>query len=220
VTSLAWVVVVPVKTAALGKSRLAEVLADDERADLVRAMALDTIAAARAAAGVRRVVVVTADEPLRRALAAQAGGPVTFVDEPAASADPLNAALRAGADEAHRLEPDCGVAALLGDLPALRPDELAAALRGAGTGAFVPDAAGSGTTLVAAGPGATFDPHFGRESAAAHAEVGYAELPLPASSTLRRDVDVPGDLRAVDVLGAGPRTAAWLDRAKSVERRA
>jgi 2-phospho-L-lactate/phosphoenolpyruvate guanylyltransferase len=219
VTSLAWVVVVPVKTAALGKSRLAEVLADDERADLVRAMALDTIAAARASVNVRRVVVVTADEPLRRALAARAGAPVAFVDDPQPSADPLNAALRAGADEAHRREPDCGVAALLGDLPALRPDDLAAALGGAAAGGFVPDAAGSGTTLLAAGPGVRFDPHFGTDSARAHAEAGYAVLPVPEGSGLRRDVDVWADLRAIDVLGAGPHTDAWLEWTRSVDSR-
>ena len=35
-------------------------------------------------------------------------------------------------------------------------------------------------------------------------------LVLPADSTLRRDVDVPDDLRAVAALGPGRRTAALL----------
>src|SRR5690349_5416894 len=108
-----WVVVVPVKPAAEGKSRLAGFLAPTERAALARAMALDTIAAASATAGVVRVLVVTADEEIRSA--------VPFVvDDPGGG---LDAAVRAGVAQV------CGpVAVLLGDLPALRPEHLRAAL--------------------------------------------------------------------------------------------
>jgi len=209
-----WVVVVPVKPAAQGKSRLAGLLTDDERADLVRAMALDTIAAARSASGVRRVVVVTADEPLREALGAAGGQPGTLVDEPATGPDPLNAAVRAGADRARRLEPDAGVAALLGDVPALEPDDLATALRDAAghERSFVADASGTGTTLVTAAAGRDLDPYFGAGSARAHAGAGHVALAVPAGSSLRHDVDVPADLRAVEQRGAGPRTSAWLAR--------
>jgi 2-phospho-L-lactate guanylyltransferase len=219
VAQVEWVVVVPVKPAARGKSRLAGLLTDDERADLVRAMALDTIAAARAASGVRRVVVVTADGPLRDALRAQDGPPVTVVDEPAPGPDPLNAAVRAGADAARRLEPDAGVAALLGDVPALEPDDLAAGLLEAARHerALVADAAGTGTTLVTAAPGSGLEPRFGTGSARAHVEAGHVRLRVPESSSVRHDVDVPADLRAVEQRGAGPRTSAWLARARQAE---
>ena len=73
-----WVVVVPVKPAADGKTRLAGVLSASARERLVRAMALDTIAAALATPGVVRVVVVTADVPLRTLLAQS----VDLVDDP------------------------------------------------------------------------------------------------------------------------------------------
>lgn len=219
--SLAWVVVVPVKPAAHGKSRLAGLLTDVERADLVRAMALDTIAAARSTAGVRRVVVVTADEPLRDALSAAGPSevPVEVVDEPDRSPDPLNAALRAGAAASRRREPGAAVAALLGDLPGLRADDLAQALRAAARHprAFVTDAQGAGTTLLAVAPGTDLDPRFGRGSARAHAAAGSVELDVPPASTLRHDVDLPEHLRAARV-GTGPRTAAWLARAAAAGR--
>lgn len=60
-----WVVIVPVKPATVGKSRLADAAVD--RAALARAIALDTIAAAAGATRVARVVVVTDDEELIRA---------------------------------------------------------------------------------------------------------------------------------------------------------
>jgi 2-phospho-L-lactate/phosphoenolpyruvate guanylyltransferase len=124
----------------------------------------------------------------------------------------LNAALRHGAAEAARRWPGSGLAALTADLPALRPAELAAALHAVsaagGRAAFVPDAAGVGTTLYAVPPGGEFRPLFGGASRARHAASGAAELHLDDMAGLRRDVDTPDDLRAALALGAGPRTTA------------
>lgn len=198
-----WVVVVPVKPAADGKTRLAGVLSASAREGLVRAMALDTIAAAVATPEVHRVVVVTADEPLRSLLA----GTVDLVDEPGGG---LNGAVRAGIDRAvGRGE---GVAVLLGDLPALRPDDLADVLSMASAHerAFVADADGTGTTLLAGLPGVVLDPAFGSGSAAAHELAGHVRLAVAATSTVRRDVDVPDDLIEVARLGVGPATRAVL----------
>ncbi|RMI09296.1 2-phospho-L-lactate guanylyltransferase, partial [Cellulomonas triticagri] len=65
-----WVLVVPVKEASRGKTRLADVLEPGARAALVRAMALDTVEAVLAAPRVARVVVVTGDGPVAAAAAA------------------------------------------------------------------------------------------------------------------------------------------------------
>ncbi|MBO9553698.1 2-phospho-L-lactate guanylyltransferase [Cellulomonas sp.] len=209
-----WVVVVPVKTAAAGKTRLAGVLPESHRQALVRAMALDTVAAAVATPGVVRVLVVTADEPVRRGLPEGAEA----VDEPLAAAvrqgavEPgLDAAVLAGAARAAEIEPVAGVAVLLGDLPALRPRDLAAALdRAAGHGrALVADAQGTGTTLLTATPGVEVRPRFGAGSAAAHEAAGHVRLDVPQSSSLRRDVDVPVDLLHA-AHDSGPRTRAVL----------
>ena len=197
-----WTVLLPVKVLARPKSRLA-VLAGDRRRELALALAADTVAAVLACPAVARVIVVTSD-PLAGPLLAALGA-VVVPDEPAGldgpdgSGDPddpglqdlLNAALRHGAAVAARRWPGTGFAALTADLPALRPAELATALRAAeataaratarvtARAAFVPDAAGVGTTLYA--------------------------VPLAG---LRRDVDTPEDLQVVLALGAGPRTTA------------
>jgi 2-phospho-L-lactate guanylyltransferase len=126
--------------------------------------------------------------------------------------DLLNAALRHGAAVAARRWPGTGLAALTADLPAMSPAELAAALRAAGSApgaaAFVPDAAGVGTTLYAVPPGGEFLPLFGGASRARHAAAGATELGLAGVTGLRRDVDTPDDLREALALGVGPFTRA------------
>jgi 2-phospho-L-lactate/phosphoenolpyruvate guanylyltransferase len=125
--------------------------------------------------------------------------------------DLLNAALRHGAAVAARRWPGTGLAALTADLPAVSPAELAAALRAVAAGpgaAFVPDAAGIGTTLYAVPPGGEFSPLFGGASRARHAAAGATELRLDMMTGLRRDVDTPDDLREALTLGAGPFTRA------------
>ena len=190
-----WVVVVPVKPAGLGKSRLAGFLGPTDRTALARAMALDTIEAAAATPGVERVLVVTSDDEVRAATP-------FVVDDPGGG---LNAAIRAGVAVA-----SLPVAVLLGDLPALRPDDLHAALVLAAQHprALVADAEGTGTTLLTALVALT--PRFGVGSAGLHEADGHVRLDIPSGSTLRRDVDVPADIAAVARLGVGRRTATVL----------
>ncbi|MEU6126476.1 2-phospho-L-lactate guanylyltransferase, partial [Streptomyces sp. NPDC047123] len=110
--------------------------------------------------------------------------------------------------------PAAPLAALNADLPALRPAELARALGGAAPfpRAFMPDAAGIGTTLLCAGPGAELRPAFGARSRARHTASGAVELALDGVDSLRQDVDTGDDLRAALSLGVGPRTAAAAAR--------
>jgi len=201
-----WTVVLPVKVLARAKSRLA-LLAGTRRADLALALASDTVSAVVACPDVTRVLVVTSDAKAGSRLAAL--GAIVAPDEPDGG---LNAALRHGAAVASDRWPDSGVAALAADLPALRPGELSRALRAAasaaGGAAFVPDAAGIGTTMYAVAPGVAFRPMFGGASRARHASADAVELSLDGVPGLRRDVDTPEDLRAAVALGAGFRTAA------------
>ena len=197
-----WTVVMPVKVLGRAKSRLA-VLAGPRRSELALALACDTVSAVLDCPEVAHVLVVTADPVAGRRLAALGAG--VIADEPAGG---LNAALKHGASEAQRRWPGTGVAALAADLPALRPAELGRALRAALAAAFVPDAAGVGTTLYAAPPGTVFQPKFGGASRARHAAAGGWELNLPDIAGLRRDVDTPEDLRAAVALGVGARTAS------------
>ncbi|WP_258726627.1 2-phospho-L-lactate guanylyltransferase [Cellulomonas sp. NS3] len=205
-----WTVVVPVKAARLGKTRLAGDLGPDQRVELVRAMASDTVRAAAQARAVVRVVVVTGDEVVAAEAFATPGAGVDVVPEPFPGG--LGAAVRAGVDRARGLDAGTGVAVLLGDLPALRPADLDAALTAAAAHprAHVADAAGTGTTLLTVVPHVAPRARFGRGSAAAHAAAGHVALDVGPGSSLRQDVDVRADLDAVARLGAGPRTAEVL----------
>ncbi|HEY2506870.1 MAG TPA: 2-phospho-L-lactate guanylyltransferase [Streptosporangiaceae bacterium] len=200
--TLRWSLVVPVKVLAQAKSRLTG-LGDLRRSDLALAMAADTVAAAVAARPVAAVLVVTDDQDVAEMAAGV--GAVVLADEPGAG---LNDALTHGARYAEQKWPQHGRAGLAGDLPAVSAADLAAALdAAAGLGqAFVPDAAGVGTTLYAATPGVAFRPHFGLRSRAAHRRAGAGELDARAS--LRQDVDTVEDLRRAAAIGLGPRTLA------------
>ncbi|GAA5196181.1 2-phospho-L-lactate guanylyltransferase [Microbacterium jejuense] len=200
-----WVVVVPVKPSAHGKSRLD--VPGVARKDLARAIALDTLEAATACDVVAQVVVVTDDAALARDAAIIPA--LRFVPE--GDAGGLDAAVAAGVaaiDPSGRMPR----AALLGDLPSLRPEDLGEALRAAASlpRAVVPDAEGTGSTLVAAGPGVDWASSFGDGSFTRHVALGCVALDIPDASTLRRDVDTAAQLDAARALGLGPRTAALL----------
>ncbi|HVQ90632.1 MAG TPA: 2-phospho-L-lactate guanylyltransferase [Mycobacteriales bacterium] len=202
-----WSVVVPVKRLPAAKTRLQDPRrAPADHAALALALALDTVRAAAGSPVVARVVVVTDDADAGRAV--RALDALVVRDEPDAG---LNPALTHGAGAARRIAPDDGIAVLSADLPALRPAELTAALTAAAvTGrAFVPDAAGTGTTLLAAGPGAVLDPRYGPGSRAGHRASGAVELAGDWPS-LRRDVDTAADLAEAAALGLGPATRDWL----------
>jgi 2-phospho-L-lactate guanylyltransferase len=202
-----WAVIIPVKPAAVGKSRLA--LATVDRVTLARAIALDTIAAAAACDAVAQVYVVTDDGGLV-ALAFDIPG-LRFVpeDDGTGRARGIDSAVAIGAEAAGQGMPR---AALLGDLPALRPDDLATALNAAAAvdRAVVADAEGTGTTLVTAQRGIPLSTSFGDGSYARHVQLGCVPLGVDGTSTLRRDVDTAAQLAAAGALGLGPRTAALL----------
>ena len=106
------------------------------------------------------------------------------------------------------------MAVLLGDLPALTPEELDEALAAAARHplAFVRDADGTGTTLATAAPGVPFEPHFGPDSAARHAAAGFVELEASDTPGLTRDVDTVDGLEAVLHHGVGDHTAEVVAR--------
>jgi 2-phospho-L-lactate guanylyltransferase len=198
-----FAVLVPVKPPAFAKSRLAD-LGDRARRELATAFAVDTVSAAMATPVVDRVLVVTDDHELARGLA-DLGVDVI----PDGTTDDLNETLRLAAAEMHRRDPDLRLVALCADLPALRPDELAAALTAAPRDgmAFVADAEGVGTTAVVAPAPETFRPRFGPASRQQHLDAGAHEIDGVDVPTLRRDVDDRDDLAEAVALGVGSRTS-------------
>jgi 2-phospho-L-lactate/phosphoenolpyruvate guanylyltransferase len=200
-----WSVVVPAKRLGLAKTRLRPLTdgAPVEHAAVVLALLADTVAAALDCPRVERVLVVTDDPAAAETVRALGAG--TVADEPD---EGLNPALVHGA----RSTGAAAVAALSSDLPALRPEELAAALDAAGTAprCFVADAEGTGTTLLTA-VGVPLDPRFGAGSAAAHRASGAVRLDggWPGLAT---DVDTEAALRRALTLGVGPATAGVAAR--------
>lgn len=197
-----WTVVIPVKRLDRAKTRLHPVAL---RPALALAFALDTVRAAIETTGVRGVIVVTSDS---RVAAAVATIGATVIPDPG---DGLNPAVRIGVATAST----AAVAVLLGDLPSLRPDDLAAALRVAAGYplAVVPDREGSGTTLLTS-TGGGMHPRFGHGSRARHESGGHLVIPVTPLSTLRRDVDTVQDLASAIELGVGVATAAILERCR------
>jgi 2-phospho-L-lactate guanylyltransferase len=224
-----WHIVVPVKRADLGKSRLAQSLGraagSAEREALSRALASDTVRAARLAVGPEQVWVVTSDERFGAECLRQG---VRVVQDTGRG---LNAAISEGLAAAGR--PSVG--ALLGDLPALTAADLASALMAAAAlpQAFVPDAAGTGTVLRTAmspssgpprahasetpgGPLALpFVPRFGPDSAARHEADGATRLDLPLPR-LRTDVDDLESLGRAAELGLGPATREAVESIEAI----
>jgi 2-phospho-L-lactate guanylyltransferase len=195
-----FALLVPVKLLTLAKSRL-EVTGAAGRAPMMRAFATDALAAARGASRVARIYVVTDEDGFDE-------GAVRLGD---AGDGDLNRALVHAERQVRLREPDLGVAAMCADLPALRAEDLDAALAaGLSPRWFVADADGTGTTLLAAGPGVALDPHFGPGSARRHEESGA--VPVRAEvTTLRRDVDTSADLADARELGVGVHTERALN---------
>ncbi|RRQ77375.1 2-phospho-L-lactate guanylyltransferase [Streptomyces griseofuscus] len=200
-----WTLVIPLKPLSRAKSRLADTVADGVRPGLVLAFAQDTVAAGLACRGVMDVVVVTDDPHAGRELSAL--GARIVPDTPARG---LNAALAHGAEAIRLMRPGAAVAALNADLPALRAAELEQVLCAAEEfpRAFLADAAGIGTTLLAAGTDRELRPGFGTGSRARHRVSGAKELLLGGVDSVRQDVDTGDDLRAALALGVGPYTSA------------
>jgi 2-phospho-L-lactate guanylyltransferase len=217
---VSWTVILPVKRLEVAKSRLRGAVPGANHEALVLAIAMDTVSAALASSVVGRVVVVTADHAVGSS--ARAVGADVIQDVPDAGLNPALAYAASLVRPKGATASLPGVAALPADLPALRTADLTAALRAAeelawsNAGAafgpelargFVPDAAGTGTVLLAAPPGALLEPCFGAGSAAAHATSGAVEL-TGEWPGLRRDVDTAADLAEAVVLGVGARTDA------------
>lgn len=197
-----WTVVVPVKGGPEAKSRLHH----PERLALSAAFAHDTVTAALGCPAVVRVVVVTADPSIRRA------HDRLGADTVAQLGDGLAGALRTGISVVSRAGT---TALLLGDLPALRAEDLTLTLadceallsRGAPQ-VTVPDADGTGTVMLAAADPGSLRPRFGPGSAQAHAVEAAVLASAPAR--LRRDVDTDRHLVEAVALGVGTATAAVL----------
>lgn len=171
-------VLVPLKRLDRAKSRLGEVLGEDERAALMQSM-LDTVLAAVRAADLGPLTVVTA-EPL--------DGVSVWHDRGLAWNDALAAAMREVVTEPL-------VAIVSADLPLLTADDVRALVEATPErGIAIGRATDGGTNAVSMRPPGLVTTRFGeRGSAAVHASLGVDAVVLDLPG-LAFDVDTPDDL--------------------------
>ncbi len=203
--------IIAVKLLPAAKTRLSPTFDAAARERLVLAMLTDTLDAARDAAAVRSITVVTPDHTAA-AVAAQRGAEVLADPTPPGHPDPLNNAITAAAVLITPRTPNLVV--LQGDLPALRTAELTRAIDAARPHrrSLVTDRQGDGTAALFAF-GVPMHPRFGSDSARRHREDGTVELSGDWPG-LRCDIDTPADLAYARRLGLGAATGRAVEGAE------
>ncbi len=214
--------IIPVKRFGRAKQRLLDRLDRPQRADLVKSMLTDVLAAVSAAESVERLIVVTGEGRAERIAlrnAQRTTTPLEVLREPADRGHSEAATL--GIVRALALGAECS-ALLPGDCPLLDPAELDAALGRMSPGrvAVIPDRHGTGTNGLLLAPADAIGPAFGEGSAERHRDraerAGY-EAEVEPLESLALDLDTPEDLEAlaaalVEQPDRAPQTTAALAR--------
>ncbi len=189
--------IVPVKPLRRGKSRLAEVLTQEERKDLNCNLLAHTVDTLAAIPDIEHVLVVSRD-PEALALAREHGA--RTVQENGASG--LNIAL-AKATIVAKNYTTRGVLIVPADLPLITPEDVRAILERVKDPPVVvvaPDQRRQGTNALLICPVGLIDYNFGPKSFERHCELAVqagARLEICELPSLALDVDLPEDLDAV-----------------------
>ncbi len=189
--SAIWALV-PVKALQHSKSRLGDVLAPEECAELSRAMLIDVLAALNAATVLDQIAILTNDDLVKK-LAVQAGCRVIDDQYPGG----LSAGLNAAASQIKQ----AGAKTLLivpGDVPTINGADIDALLSKHSDGVSVCRAArDGGTNALVCSPPHALPFQFGANSAQRHLETAEANDLRTQSLSWRafsQDIDTPDDL--------------------------
>jgi 2-phospho-L-lactate guanylyltransferase len=210
-------ILIPVKSLANAKQRLAPALEPEERAALATAMLKDVFEAVASWARRPQVAVVTGDAEAR-SLARQCG--FEILDDPEEAGESAAVERATQKPEAQGAE---SVLVIPGDIPLITPGELEsiyAAAPPAGT-VLVPSHDGRGTNAALRKPASLFPLRFGNDSFLPHRAAATATgLPLVVLTLpgIALDVDTPQDLAAL-VVAAGERRSQRLAREWKLEER-
>jgi len=205
---------IPVRSIAGAKQRLAGCLDDASREELAMAMLEDMLAALTAATRLDRIVVISSDSDLLRH--ARRCGAETLEEGPARG---LNGAVAFAAAELERQ----GVSRLLtipGDVPLLDPFEIDALFEVDAARypvIAVPSSSATGTNALVTSPPTVIDFRFEGESLAAYRSECRArgvEMLILGLEGFAIDVDTPADLAALP-FKQGYRTCELLDEWRS-----
>lgn len=189
--------IVPVKPLRRGKSRLSEVLTQEERADLNRRLLAHTLDTLTAIPEIEHVLVVSRDQS---ALAMARDYGARTVQEN--GAPQLNKAL-ARATIVAKTYATRGVLILPADLPLITAEDVRAMLDRANDPPVVvvaPDRHGVGTNALLVCPAGLIDYEFGPGSFQRHCEMARqvgARLEICELPSLALDMDLPEDLEMV-----------------------
>jgi 2-phospho-L-lactate/phosphoenolpyruvate guanylyltransferase len=189
--------IVPVKPLRRGKSRLAGVLSQDERAGLNQALLAHTLDTLKATSEIEQILVVSRDTAAL-ALAREHGARTVQED----GAPHLNVAL-ARATIVARTYASRGVLIVPADLPLLTPQDIRCMLEFADQPPVVvvaPDHRRQGTNALLVCPVGLIDYDFGPESFQRHCERARqagARLEICELPSLALDMDLPEDLELV-----------------------
>jgi len=189
--------IVPVKPLRHGKSRLAGILSQDERADLNQHMLTHTIDTLRGIPGIDQVLVVSRD-PAALALARDHGARTVQEN----GAKELNLALSRATILARR-HITRGVLIVPADLPLLTPEDVRAMMERAKDPPVVvvaPDRHRQGTNALLICPVGLIEYDFGPGSFQRHCALAQqrgARLEICELPSLALDVDLPEDLEMV-----------------------
>ena len=198
--------IVPVKTFAQAKQRLALVLSAHERARLAEAMLCDVLEQMTALSQLEGILVVTADPS-----AAQIAGSFGARHIRDLSERGVNQAVARGLDAVPAAE--CPVAIIAADVPFATSTEIADALSRLEQHSVVltPAEADGGTNLLALRRAGLIEPSFGEGSFARHREQARAlnlDCCIFRAKGLGHDIDRAGDL--VPPTGSGGKRARAL----------
>jgi 2-phospho-L-lactate guanylyltransferase len=189
--------IVPVKPLRRGKSRLAEVLSQDERVDLNRRLLSHTLDTLTAIPEIEQVIVISRDQEAL-SLAREYGA--RTVQE--GSNARLNVALRRATIVAQSYTTR-GVLIVPADLPLITPEDIRIVLKRAIDPPVVvlaPDRRGRGTNIMFICPVGIIDYEFGPGSFKRHCELAIqagARLEICELPSLALDMDLPEDLEMV-----------------------
>jgi 2-phospho-L-lactate guanylyltransferase len=190
--------IVPVKPLRRGKSRLAHVLSQEERADLNRNLLVHTIDTLTAIPEIEQVLVVSRDQAAL-ALAREHGARTVQEN----GAPQLNIAL-ARATVVAKNYVARGVLIVPADLPLISPEDVRAMLERVQSPPVVvvaPDRHRQGTNALLVCPVGLIDYDFGPDSFQRHcdrAQQAGARLEICELPSLALDVDLPEDLDLVE----------------------
>lgn len=196
-----WTAIIPVRSLTASKSRLQG--APGNPADFTAAFLSDVADACRTSENIEHTIVVTPSGDVAE-LAETLGCAVHRESDATGINEAINQARTI-------VDANRPVIAILGDTPCLTGAVLDVVIATANDHpvSFVPDAAGTGSTMWCARD-STASPHFGQHSRARHRQAGATELGTkqasPTWARARRDVDTPVDLWDAVRLGVGPAT--------------